>query len=167
MEGKVLLYDSNNVKIGETFFRRAKQLVKKQRAIWVDEHQDAIRFAPGMEHMHDSITDDFHEEVSVDFSGADDELLKLAKRRVYSRFAFKLHSSIVLVICVFLTLIHLFTNPAGFFWPIFPITGLGFSVAIHWLVNKLVNEGMASQIAQEYEELKHLRMYGKNEDIRG
>ena len=46
MESKVLLYDSNDVKIGETFTRRARQLVKQQRASWINENQDAIRFAP-------------------------------------------------------------------------------------------------------------------------
>jgi|GEM_PF-5298369 len=57
MDNKVLLLDSNNVKIGETFIRRAKQLVKQQRAAWVDDTQSAIRFAPGMENM-DSRNDD-------------------------------------------------------------------------------------------------------------
>jgi len=51
MENKVLLFDSNDVKIGETFIRRAKQLVKQQRAIWIDDNQSAIRFAAGMENM--------------------------------------------------------------------------------------------------------------------
>jgi len=57
MDNKVMLLDSNDVKIGETFIRRAKQLVRQQRATWVDDTQSAIRFAPGMENM-DSINDD-------------------------------------------------------------------------------------------------------------
>ena len=51
MENKVILYNSFDVKIGETFPRRAKQLVRQQRAMWLDDNQAAIRFAPGMENM--------------------------------------------------------------------------------------------------------------------
>ena len=51
MEDKVILYNSSDVKIGETFPRRAKQLVRQQRAMWVDDSHTAIRFAPGMENM--------------------------------------------------------------------------------------------------------------------
>jgi len=51
MENKVSLYNSNDIKIGETFPRRARQLVKQQRAKWIDGSQSSIRFAPGMENM--------------------------------------------------------------------------------------------------------------------
>ena len=51
MENKITLYTSDGVKIGETFTRRASQLVKQQRAMWTDDSQTAIRFAPGMENM--------------------------------------------------------------------------------------------------------------------
>ena len=49
MENKVLLYDADDVKIGETFSRRARQLVSRQRAEWVDESRGAIRFFPDSE----------------------------------------------------------------------------------------------------------------------
>ena len=51
MENKVSLYNSGNVKIGETFSRRARQLVRQQRAMWIDDTQTSVRFAPGMENM--------------------------------------------------------------------------------------------------------------------
>jgi len=51
MENKVSLYNSDDVKIGETFPRRAQQLVRQQRAMWRDDSQTSIRFAPGMENM--------------------------------------------------------------------------------------------------------------------
>ena len=57
METKVSLYNSHDEKIGETFIRRAKQLVKRQRAVWVDDSRTAIRFAPGMENMDDTTAD--------------------------------------------------------------------------------------------------------------
>jgi len=49
MDGKVLLLNSDSVKIGETFFRRAAQLVRQQRAEWTDDSQMAGRFHPGKE----------------------------------------------------------------------------------------------------------------------
>jgi len=49
IETKVTLYNANEVKIGETYTRRARQLVRQQRAMWIDDTQSAIRFAPGME----------------------------------------------------------------------------------------------------------------------
>jgi len=54
MESKVLLINSNDDKIGETFVRRARQLVRRQRAVWVDDNHTAIRFYPGMEKMDDT-----------------------------------------------------------------------------------------------------------------
>jgi len=57
MEGKVVLYNSDNLKIGETFTRRARQLVNKQRAVWMDDNQSAIRFYHGMENMDEIITE--------------------------------------------------------------------------------------------------------------
>lgn len=57
MERKIILYNSNDIKIGETFLRRAQQLVRRQRAAWTDDSQTAIRFYLNMEHM-DSMSDD-------------------------------------------------------------------------------------------------------------
>ena len=60
MENKVSLYNSYGIKIGETFTRRARQLVRQQRAMWTDDTQTAVRFAHGMEHMDTGI-EDLHE----------------------------------------------------------------------------------------------------------
>ena len=49
MEGKVIMYDANGVEIGETYTRRARQLVKQQRAVWADDTHTSIRFAPDTE----------------------------------------------------------------------------------------------------------------------
>jgi len=46
MEGKILLYDADGAEIGETYARRARQLVKQQRAIWADDTHTAIQFMP-------------------------------------------------------------------------------------------------------------------------
>jgi len=39
MENKIVLYNSDNVKIGETYLRQARQLIRQQRAVWVDENE--------------------------------------------------------------------------------------------------------------------------------
>jgi len=44
MKSKVALYDSDGSQVGETFSRRARQLVQQQRAEWIGD--SAIRFAP-------------------------------------------------------------------------------------------------------------------------
>ena len=46
MESKVIMYDAGGAEVGETYTRRARQLVKQQRAVWADETHTAIRFAP-------------------------------------------------------------------------------------------------------------------------
>jgi len=153
MEGKVILYDSNNVKIGETFTRRARQLVKQQRASWIDESQSSIRFAPGMENM-DETADDMYEKPHATI--ADEAIMKLARRRVHARYAIKLHRSIVIVLSIFFIAIYMLTDMGGYFWPVWPILGLGLSVAIHWVISKAVSgNNMRNEIAYEYEKLKH------------
>jgi len=46
MEGKIALFNADGTQIGDTFARRARQLVKQQRATWVDDNHTAIRFNP-------------------------------------------------------------------------------------------------------------------------
>jgi len=46
MEGMIKLYDAKGVEIGETFARRARQLVKQQRAVWADDTHTAVQFMP-------------------------------------------------------------------------------------------------------------------------
>ena len=165
MEAKVLLYDSNNVKIGETFARRARQLVKQQRASWVDDNQNAIRFAPGMENT-DTAHDEAHEEeLTQTTQDTDKKLLQLAKQRVYARLAFKLHLSIALLISSLLIIIFMLTSrPGNYFWPVWPTFGLGLSVVIHGIIYKFTSEfNMADKISHEYEQLKHRCSYGNIE----
>lgn len=93
MEGKVLLYDANDVKIGETFMRRAKQLVKQQRATWVDDGLEAIKFAPGMEDASDVPDTTPEAEATTDPTKHEEKwLIKMAEKRLWHRKAFMLHS---------------------------------------------------------------------------
>ena len=166
MEGKVLLYDSNDIKIGETFTRRARQLVRQQRASWINENQDAIRFAPGMENLDTtSIIDDVDEKRPAGSVDTEDELMKLAKRRVYARFALKLHGSVAVALSILFVVIYMLTDMGGYFWPIWPAFGLGVTIAIHWVVYRIVNgDEMHDKISVEYEKLKYRRSYVDNVD---
>ena len=100
MEEKVLLFDSNDKKVGETFKRRAKQLVRQQRASWVNDSQEAIKFAPGMENKeaditkHDNCHDDCHGDCHDDYHDEHYEkwLVALAEKRLWERKFFKLYS---------------------------------------------------------------------------
>ena len=168
MEGKVLLYDSNDVKIGETYLRRARQLVKQQRASWVDDSQKAVRFAPGMENMDDAVDGDMSEGHARLDPGAiaDKELMKFAKRRVYARFAFRLHVMIFIILTAFFLMIFMFAG-GGYFWPVWPILSIGLSVAVHGTVYKTVfGDNMSDKIAREYEQLKYRHSWVDHEDKR-
>ena len=92
MEAKILLYDSNDVKIGETFMRRARQLVKQQRATWVDDRQNAIRFAPDAEDWEEAPLFPALEHKEPD----DDWIIALAEKRLRARKLFMLHSIVLL-----------------------------------------------------------------------
>jgi hypothetical protein len=93
MESKVLLFDENGVGIGETFMRRARQLVGRQRAEWVDESHSAIRFSSGGADVNGeepvSITGHASPDVSARKESA---LYELAQRRIRERGRFILHT---------------------------------------------------------------------------
>jgi len=98
MEEKILLFDVNDVKVGETFGRRARQMVVQQRAVWTDESKRAIRFTT---------------EEAAEASGAPepdekektaDALYALAEKRLRVRKRFVIHSIALLpgyIICLF------------------------------------------------------------------
>ena len=112
MESKVLMFDVDNNKIGETFTRRAKQLVKQQRAIWLDESQRAIRF----------LDDGLDYEINVEakppsYSHAphweteseeplkehyEEWLVTLAQKRIKDRKRFIIHSIIFIPVVLFI-----------------------------------------------------------------
>ena len=166
MDGKVVLYDSHDVKIGETYMRRARQLVKQQRASWIDDSQNSIRFAPGMEHMDDPMPIDTP-GYDID-ARTDKELMKLAKRRVHARFAFKLHASLLPILSAFFIIIYMLTDPGGYFWPIWPMLGIGLSVAIHGVICKLIHgSNMNDKIAREYEQLRYAHTWAGSEGRKG
>jgi hypothetical protein len=108
MESKVLLFDENGVGIGETFMRRARQLVSRQRAEWIDESHSAIRFSAGgadvntAEPAHVSA-----EEHSAHATAPKTEsaLYELAQRRIRERGRFILHTLLFLFLTFCLLII--------------------------------------------------------------
>ena len=86
MSNMIAMLDASDNKIGETFFRRAKQLVKQQRATWTSEYQKAIKFLPGMENVSEEAKD-------VPQDPADEKWIhELAIKRIQDRKLFKRHS---------------------------------------------------------------------------
>ena len=88
MENKVILYDSNENKIGETFLRRAKQLVKQQRALWVGDDQTAIKFKEGME----DLDKDEEKDEPVKTLYDEEKIIALAEKRIRERRLFWAHT---------------------------------------------------------------------------
>lgn len=89
MEDKVILYDANNAKLGETFMRRARQLVSQQRAEWIDDSHSAIRFAPDV--------DEWEKEVippaTITTEPKDSNCIYvLAEKRLHERKMFIMHT---------------------------------------------------------------------------
>jgi len=154
MEGKVLLYDANGTKIGETFTRRARQLVNQQRAEWVDDRQEALRFFPGAENSELSETVD--PGLSHD---TDAGLMRLARRRVILRTVYKGLWMIYFAVNAFLIFIWLSVGDGiRNFWPGWVMGGWGLALIIVGIVFKLVSalpSGFNSEIESEYNKLKN------------
>jgi len=96
MDAKILLFDANDIKIGETFIRRARQLVKQQRAEWMDENKKAIRFVTDVEDWENPTNMGDDESPITAPTGfdpqVDERLIALAEKRVNERSRFTIHS---------------------------------------------------------------------------
>ncbi|MDR3239552.1 MAG: hypothetical protein LBT44_05645 [Clostridiales bacterium] len=97
MDDRVIVNDENNVKIGKTYPRRARQLVHKQRAIWADEMQTAIRLSPTVEdrewvEAEPVIEMEIASEAAPASSWDERWLYALAEKRVRQRKWFIFHS---------------------------------------------------------------------------
>jgi hypothetical protein len=137
MEPKVTLYDSNNVKIGETFARRARQLVKQQRAAWTHSDQTNLRFFPGMEHLKDAVGDEATEAVGAQATH-DIRFMKLARRRVILTAVYRMMLMTYVLVNSLLVFIWLTVAGRGYFWPIWSIIGPGIGLVIVGFVFKIV-----------------------------
>jgi len=89
MEDKVILFDANNAKLGETFMRRARQLVNQQRAEWIDDSHRAIRFAPDVDEWEKEVIPSA-KIISEPKDG--DCIYELAEKRLHERKMFIMHT---------------------------------------------------------------------------
>jgi len=83
METKVMLIDAHGAEIGETYSRRARQLVKQQRAIWADDAHTAIKFVPDQEDEYDLPTET--PEAPPRTEKSREALYALAEKRILER----------------------------------------------------------------------------------
>ena len=138
METKVTLYNAAGERIGDTFARRAKQLVKHQRAHWVDESETAVRFHPGMEHLKE-IEEEAPRELPNDenLKRTEEHLLYLAKERVWFDNLMRMLVGIYVAVNVFVVGIWFFTG-RGYFWPGWVIGGWGTALVVLNIIIKLI-----------------------------
>ena len=92
MKNKIMLFDANGDQVGETFMRRARQLVNQQRAEWIND--GAIRFTADADVDEVEWKTDLPEEPKAEVKSAGSEALLyyLAEKRINERNAFIWHS---------------------------------------------------------------------------
>jgi len=93
---KVVIYDQNKTKVGETFQRRAKQLVLKGRATWLNEGSAIeLQIAPNKEdEMENNQYIDLRDTAETHVTPktpSDDLLMHLAKRNIRKRKELIIH----------------------------------------------------------------------------
>ena len=167
---KVAVYNCDNVEIGKTYERRARQLVIKNKASWLDENRSAIRLTDRRE-MEDEPMDVYsnnggiyaHDEAAV--TALDDKnselLMYLAKRNVRARKDLLMH--VIAYPVVFIALLFItdgfnsrngmplsFYAGAYFVWSIV-IASKMFTLLKSWLGNRKYKP---DPIKAEYERLK-------------
>ena len=84
---------------------------------------------------------------------SDNELMKLAKKRVYSKRAFYMHLAVCTAITIMLMTIYFVTSFGEGFWPIWPIIGLFIGIVIH-AVSFFSIFNSDDKIREEYHRLK-------------
>ena len=113
---QIIVNDENHVKIGNTFPRRAKQLVSKQKAKWLDTAHTEIILMPtetkGTKTNTDviSLTDkivkeEYRDSESVILRSSPLEIIKKSKRRTR-----ELHTAVSLVLWVSAAIVYLLLN---------------------------------------------------------
>jgi hypothetical protein len=177
IDTKITLFDAENKRVGETFSRRARQLVKQQRAVWTDESHTAIRFLPDametweMEATGVTASDDLTKDDSAPASreAVDIGLYALAKKRISARRRMFWHTlglfPGVIIIALFGEELFRYSFIQGFFY------GVAFTlwtVAYIYTVRQFIkhNRGFfpfselenrqARKLAEEVERLKRM-----------
>ena len=116
MKNKIMLFDASGVPVGETFMRRARQLVNQQRAEWINDN--AIRFAPDADIGEAEWSADFTEAPAAVISDAADTgsealLYYMAERRINERKMFVWHSIFMLPVYLILLILAAMIGHSG------------------------------------------------------
>jgi hypothetical protein len=105
IDTRIVLFDAEGKKIGETFSRRARQLVKQQRAYWTDESHTAIRFVPDAAEEWEA-SESWETPAAEGLPHAPDAaLLELAGKRISSRRWFYIHALALIPGYIFLAML--------------------------------------------------------------
>ncbi|MCL2364509.1 MAG: hypothetical protein FWC71_07600 [Defluviitaleaceae bacterium] len=91
-ETKVALYGADGGRMGETFSRRARQLVKQQRATWMNAEHTAIQFVADEPEAWDAEPAVYAPHEAHTPEAPDAALLELAQKRLSTRRWFFLHA---------------------------------------------------------------------------
>ncbi|MCL2190306.1 MAG: hypothetical protein FWC16_14875 [Defluviitaleaceae bacterium] len=108
LDTKIALYNAENERIGETFSRRARQLVKQQRAQWTDETHTAIRFlpdAPEEWEMSEMVSPSPEVDAAPEAHDSNSTLYVLARTRIGTRRRMLWHTLALLPGILFISLI--------------------------------------------------------------
>ncbi|MCL2397149.1 MAG: hypothetical protein FWC93_03695 [Defluviitaleaceae bacterium] len=97
------LYNENNERVGSTYPRRAKQLVRNGRASWLAEGHalllaSEVQTLPATDEEEPHMTDTVYQNNGKVLGESDDELLNLAKRKVADKKTLRIHIAIFAVI---------------------------------------------------------------------
>ena len=90
LETKITLYNAEGKRLGETFSRRARQLVKQQRAEWMDEAHTSVQFYADPPEAWET---DPHTEAHE--PEPDAALLEMARMRVATRRIFAINTLVL------------------------------------------------------------------------
>ena len=107
MDSKILLYDANGVEIGETYSRRARQLVKQQRAMWADDTHTAIKFMPDAPEKWEQHLPPERPSISVSAPAPDKSsaLYAMAEKRIRDRWRLILHTILLIPGYIFVAVV--------------------------------------------------------------
>ncbi|MCL2420554.1 MAG: hypothetical protein FWD03_01740 [Defluviitaleaceae bacterium] len=103
MKNKIMLFDAKGDQVGETFMRRARQLVNQQRAEWIND--GAIRFKQDVDLDELEWKTDVQEEAKDKGIGTESLLYYLAEKRINERKAFIWHTIFLIpgyLLCILL-----------------------------------------------------------------
>ena len=87
---------------------------------------------------------------------SDEQMMKIAKERVYARRSFKQHFVTYILVNTFLVVIWFVTyDETDIFWPVFPIMGWGLGLFFHYIKTRAILAGSEKDdIMKEFHKLK-------------